>query len=210
MAWGYVEGGMGVVSFAIAEAAAEARRGARRGRARRRDPARRGGRARGRRADPQPRSSSPTPTRRSRSVCSATPRQPAFRSRIDAWRMTSPVHEGQLRARPAARLDGACPARTGRPARRCRSRCRIDDAQAAFEACTRGDAEPGFAELYFQTAYDPTRRPDGQAHDERVRAVRARTSSPTALGHAAATRSAGRCIDADRPLRTATSSDCVD
>jgi phytoene dehydrogenase-like protein len=38
----------------------------------------------------------------------------------------------------------------------------IDDAQAAFEDCTRGIPRPGFAELYFQTAYDPTVAPDGK------------------------------------------------
>ena len=50
--WGYVEGGMGMVSFAIAEAAREAGAVLAAGRARRRDPAGRGRRARGRRADP--------------------------------------------------------------------------------------------------------------------------------------------------------------
>ena len=38
----------------------------------------------------------------------------------------------------------------------------LDDAQRAFEDCTRGVAAPGFAELYFQTAYDPTVAPAGK------------------------------------------------
>jgi len=38
----------------------------------------------------------------------------------------------------------------------------IDEAQAGFEACTRGVPSPGFAELYFQTAYDPTVAPAGK------------------------------------------------
>ena len=51
--WGYVEGGMGMVSFAIADAAARGRRGARLRRPGRRDRPRRGRRARGRHRDPR-------------------------------------------------------------------------------------------------------------------------------------------------------------
>jgi phytoene dehydrogenase-like protein len=38
----------------------------------------------------------------------------------------------------------------------------IDDAQAAFDDCQRGIPSPGFAELDFQTAYDPTVAPPGK------------------------------------------------
>jgi len=38
----------------------------------------------------------------------------------------------------------------------------MDDAQRAFEDCTKGIPSPGFAELYFQTAYDPTVAPAGK------------------------------------------------
>ena len=31
----------------------------------------------------------------------------------------------------------------------------LDGCQEAFEACRRGEPAIGFAELYFQTAYDP-------------------------------------------------------
>ena len=51
--WGYVKGGMGMISFAIADAAQEAGATARGRRAGRRDPPRRGRHARGRHADPR-------------------------------------------------------------------------------------------------------------------------------------------------------------
>ena len=38
----------------------------------------------------------------------------------------------------------------------------VDAAQQAFEDCTHGVPSPGFAELYFQTAYDPTVAPAGK------------------------------------------------
>jgi phytoene dehydrogenase-like protein len=37
----------------------------------------------------------------------------------------------------------------------------LDAAQEAFEACERGEPRVGFAELYFQTAYDPSVAPPG-------------------------------------------------
>ena len=37
----------------------------------------------------------------------------------------------------------------------------LDAGQAAFEACERGEPSIGFAELYFQTAYDDTVAPPG-------------------------------------------------
>ena len=52
--WGYVEGGMGMISFAIADAAPRGRRDPRLWRAGRRDPSRRGGADRGRDDDPRP------------------------------------------------------------------------------------------------------------------------------------------------------------
>ena len=40
-----------------------------------------------------------------------------------------------------------------------RSRRGSTPRQEAFEACERGEPAIGFAELYFQTAYDPSSRP---------------------------------------------------
>ena len=82
--------------------------------------------------------------------------------RVDGWRIESPVREGELRAQPPADVDGRARTPTTRAARRCRSRCRSTTRRPAFEACTRGVPSPGFAELYFQTAYDPTVAPAGK------------------------------------------------
>jgi phytoene dehydrogenase-like protein len=38
----------------------------------------------------------------------------------------------------------------------------LDAAQESFEACNRGEPSIGFAELYFQTAYDPSVAPPGR------------------------------------------------
>ena len=38
----------------------------------------------------------------------------------------------------------------------------VDATQQAFEDCTSGIPSPGFAELYFQTAYDPSVAPAGR------------------------------------------------
>jgi phytoene dehydrogenase-like protein len=86
---------------------------------------------------------------------------PAYRSRIDGWRMTSPVVKVNVGLDRLPRFssvpdsDWPCGSMvsitTG-----------IADAQAAFEACTRGIPSPGFAELYFQTAYDPSVAPPGK------------------------------------------------
>ena len=66
----------------------------------------------------------------------------------------------------------------------------IDAAQDAFEACRRGEPAIGFAELYFQTAYDPTVAPPGQ-HTMSVFAQYAPYElAARRLGRRAATRSA--------------------
>ena len=161
MAWGYVEGGMGRISFAIGEAARGGGRGARR----------RASRV----AEILPGDGvvlEGGEVIRSRAVVSnADPKvtlgllgdaaQPAFRSRIGAWRTTSPVVKlncGLSRlprwtALPDADWPNRAPVSITVP---------MDDAQAAFDDCRRGIPSPGFAELYFQTAYDPTVAPPGK------------------------------------------------
>ena len=86
---------------------------------------------------------------------------PAFRSRVDGWRTTSPVVKlncGLSRlprwtAVPDEGWPNGAPVSITVP---------MDDAQAAFADCERGIPSPGFAELYFQTAYDPTVAPAGK------------------------------------------------
>ena len=104
MAWGYVEGGMGRISFAIARGGERGRRRARRRRARRRDPAGRGRRAGGRRADPRPgRRLQRRPEVTGRLLGDAA--DPAFAARLDGWRTASPVVKVNCGLSPAAALD---------------------------------------------------------------------------------------------------------
>jgi phytoene dehydrogenase-like protein len=160
MAWGYVEGGMGRISFAIAEAAADLGAVLATGvRVARVHPGEGielegGERIRSRvvlsNADPKA----------TLALCGdAVP--DAFRARVDEWRMQSPVMKlncalsrlPQWTAAPGADYPNRAPVSIALP---------IDDAQAAFEDCRRGIPRPGFAELYFQTAYDPSVAPAGK------------------------------------------------
>ena len=86
---------------------------------------------------------------------------PEFAARVGEWRTTSPVVKvncGLSRlprwtAVPDADWPNGAPVSIALP---------LDAAQAAFEDCTQGIPSPGFAELYFQTAYDPTVAPPGK------------------------------------------------
>ncbi len=160
MAWGYVEGGMGRISFAIAEAAAEAgavlaagvpvteiRPGE--------GVVLEGGEV----------------IRARAIVSNADPKVTAgllgssidgvFAERVAGWRTTSPVVKlncGLSRlprwtALPDDDWPNRAPVSIAVP---------MEAAQQAFEDCTRGIPSPGFAELYFQSAYDPTVAPPGK------------------------------------------------
>ena len=93
--------------------------------------------------------------------CSAPPSSRRSPSGSAAWRTTSPVVKlncGLSRlprwtAVPDDDWPNGAPVSIALP---------IDDAQGAFEECSRGVPSPGFAELYFQTAYDPTVAPPGK------------------------------------------------
>jgi phytoene dehydrogenase-like protein len=160
MAWGYVEGGMGRVSFAIAEAARQAGAVLAAG-----VPV----------AEIRPgegvRLAGGELVRGRAVVSNADPKATVallgeavdgpFAERVASWRTTSPVVKlncGLARlprwtALPGEDWPNRAPVSIAVP---------IDDAQRAFEDCTRGIATPGFAELYFQTAYDPTVAPPGK------------------------------------------------
>ncbi len=160
MAWGYVEGGMGRVSFAIAEAAVEAGATLASGVAV---------------AEIRPGEGvvlEGGEVIHARAVVSnADPKVTAcllgsaiddgFAARMSSWRTTSPVVKlncGLSRlprwtALPDADWPNRAPVSIALP---------MDDAQRAFEDCTRGIPSPGFAELYFQSAYDPSVAPPGK------------------------------------------------
>jgi phytoene dehydrogenase-like protein len=80
---------------------------------------------------------------------------PSFAGRVAAWQSTSPVVKlncalSRLPTFPAAAGDPTCyraQVEIGRS---------IDDTQAASVAARRGAAAPEWCELYFQTAYDPS------------------------------------------------------
>jgi phytoene dehydrogenase-like protein len=159
--WGYVKGGMGMVSFAIAHAARE--------------------------AGAQLACGVPvaqvvpgegvaledgTRIRARTVICNADPKvalsllegqdvDPAYRERLEAWKVRSPVVKFN------AALD-RLPDWAAAPGETWPARATIDvtggleDAQRAFEACERGEPAVGFGEIYIQTGYDPTPAPEGR------------------------------------------------
>jgi phytoene dehydrogenase-like protein len=158
--WGYVEGGMGRISFAIAEAARDAGAVLASGAPVAEIVAGEGVRLEsGELIRARAVVSNADPKRTLALVGDGAP--PAYRARIDGWRIDSPVVKlncGLSRLpRWSAVPDDDWPNRgvisvtTG-----------MDDAQAAFENCRRGIPDPGFAELYLQTTYDPSVAPPGK------------------------------------------------
>jgi phytoene dehydrogenase-like protein len=159
--WGYVRGGMGTISFAIAQSALESGATLAAG-----TPVARilpgegvelesGDRIRARRV-----------------ICNADPKRAlamlgdhvpdGYRDRLDGWRIESPVVKlnvalDRLPHFPAAAAGDVEPQRTMitiTPG--------VDAAVEAFAACRRGEPRIGFAELYFQTGYDPGVAPEGK------------------------------------------------
>ena len=160
MAWGYVEGGMGRISFAIAEAAREAGAvlvaGVPVGEILPGEGVRLAG---GEIVRAPVVVSNADPKVTVTLLGGAAPA--AMKAKVDAWRVESPVLKlncglSRLPTWTAAPNDDypcRAPVSIALP---------IDEAQAGFEACTRGEPSPGFAELYFQSAYDPTVAPKGK------------------------------------------------
>ncbi len=158
--WGYVQGGIGRVSFAIAEAARDEGAALATG-----VPVARILPGEGVELE------SGETIRSGAVISNADPKRvlamldgadvpAAYRERLESWKVRSPVVKlnaalGRLPAFTAVPpLGGAKPHRamvTITPG--------IDAAQEAFEACRRGEPRIGFAELYFQTAYDPSVAP---------------------------------------------------
>ena len=157
--WGYVEGGMGRVSFAIAQAAQEAgavlAAGVPVGRI-----------VPGEGVELE----SGELIRAAKVICNADPKRalamlgsaqlPAgFREQLESWQVRSPV------VKLNAALNGipGFPAAAGLEPQRAMVTIAEGprQAQEAFEACRRGEPRFGFAELYFQTAYDQSVAPPG-------------------------------------------------
>jgi len=158
--WGYVRGGMGMISFAIADAAQEAGATLATG-----VPV----------AEIEPetgvRLEDGTLIRATTVVCNADPKvalrllgdhdvPQAFRDRLEAWQLRSPVVKFNAALN---RLPGwtAAPGQDFPARGTVDVTTGLDAAQAAFEACTRGEAAVGFGEIYVQTVHDPTPAPPG-------------------------------------------------
>jgi phytoene dehydrogenase-like protein len=84
-----------------------------------------------------------------------------FRSRVDAWRCDSPV----VKVNCALSRLPTFTAAPDRPDHVYRAQVEIargiDDTQSAYDASRRGEPAPEWCEIYFQTAYDPTVAPPG-------------------------------------------------
>jgi phytoene dehydrogenase-like protein len=159
--WGYVEGGMGMCSFAIADAAAEA--GA----------VLACGVEVAEIAPGEGVTLEDGTTLRSETViCNADPKrllgmldderiEPGFRDKLGAWKIRSPVVKFN------AWME-RLPTWTAAPGEDWPARATIDatgtmaEAQAAFEACERGEPAVAFGEIYIQTGYDPSPAPEGK------------------------------------------------
>jgi phytoene dehydrogenase-like protein len=85
----------------------------------------------------------------------------AFRARVEAWRIESPV----IKLNCALDRLPTFTAAPDRPPHVYRAQVEIgrsiSDTQAACEAARRGEPAPEWCELYFQTAYDPSVAPPG-------------------------------------------------
>lgn len=159
--WGYVKGGMGRISFAIAEAAQEEGAVLAAG-----VPVARILPGEGVVLESGERIEAEAV------VCNADPKRllgmvpadavpDAYRERLECWDVRSPVVKvnAAISRIPAfeAQTEGFAPERamvTVTPG--------MDAGQDAFDACERGEARIGFCELYFQTAYDDTAAPPGR------------------------------------------------
>jgi phytoene dehydrogenase-like protein len=160
-AWGYVRGGMGMVSFAIAEAALEAGAEIACG-----VPVARIAPGEGVELEDGTRIPARTV------LSNADPKValrlldgaevPAkFGERLRDWKVRSPV----LKLNAALRELPRWPAAGGETwpvAGTVNCREPLDEAQAAFEACERGELRVAFTELYSQTAADPSVAPPGR------------------------------------------------
>ena len=161
-AWGYVKGGMGMVSFAICDAALEA--GAE---------VACGVPVSAVRPGEGVELEDGTLIRARTVISNADPKRllgmleaggsngavpDAFRDRLGAWKVRSPVVKvnAALTELPHWTAAGG---ETWPAAGTVNCRASLDDAQAAFEASARGELSIGFTEIYSQTAEDPTVAP---------------------------------------------------
>jgi phytoene dehydrogenase-like protein len=159
--WGYVEGGMGMCSFAIADAAADSGAVLACG-----VPVARITPGQGITLEDG------TEFRAETVICNADPKRlagmldgadvpPEFAQKLEEWKTRSPVVKFN------ARLD-KLPSWTAAPGKQWPAQATIDatgtmaEAQSAFERCAAGEPAVAFGEIYIQTGYDPSPAPEGK------------------------------------------------
>ncbi|MDP9073527.1 MAG: NAD(P)/FAD-dependent oxidoreductase, partial [Actinomycetota bacterium] len=159
--WGYVEGGMGRVSFALADAAMDAGAVLATGVAVAAIEVGQGVRLEdGTLIRSATVVSNADPVRTLDLVGDAAPA--TWRRQIEAWDVRSPVVKLNCGLARLPRFDAAAPGDDWIYRAMVVLSTGIDDTQAAFEAAKRGEAAPDWCELYFQTAHDRSVAPDGR------------------------------------------------
>ena len=154
--WGYVKGGMGMISFAIADAAREAGAQLAAG-----VPVSEIIPGEGVRLEDG------TLIEATTILCNADPKVAVnlltdvpddYARRIEAWKVRSPVVKFNA-ALTALPQWSAAPGETWPARATIDVTTGLDDAQRAFETCDRGEPAVGFGEIYVQTGYDPSPAP---------------------------------------------------
>jgi phytoene dehydrogenase-like protein len=158
--WGYVEGGMGRVSFAIAEAALESGATIATGVPVARINPGEGVEIESGELIRAPVVLSNADPKRTLAMLGTDAAPAAYRERIEGWQTDSPV----VKLNAGLHKLPAFTAANGVQAHRAMVSITpgLDAAQEAFEACRRGEPSIGFCELYFQTAYDASVAPPGR------------------------------------------------
>jgi len=159
--WGYVEGGMGMVSFAIADAAAEAGATLACGVPVAEIMPGEGVRLEDGTAIAAPLVISNADPKVTLGLLDGQGIDADYRERLENWKIRSPVVKFN------AALD-RLPTWTAAPGADWPARATIDatgtmdEAQRAFERCAAGEPAVAFGEIYIQTGYDPSPAPEGK------------------------------------------------
>ena len=159
--WGYVQGGMGMVSFAIADAAREAGATLACGVTVSEIVPGEGVTLEDGTSIRAATVISNADPKRTLDMLAGSEVDAGFRDRLSSWKVRSPVVKFN------AALE-RLPTWTAAPGEDWPARATIDltgtidEAQAAFEAAERGEPAVGFGEIYIQTGYDPSPAPEGK------------------------------------------------
>jgi phytoene dehydrogenase-like protein len=158
--WGYVEGGMGQVSFAIAQAACDAGAQLATGVTVAEILPGEGVRLEGGELIRAATVVSNADPKRTVSLLDPAAVPDHYRARVDGWQIRSPV----VKLNAALHRLPRFPAASGFQAHRAMIDVTrgLDAAQDAFADAERGVPNIGFSEVYFQTAYDPSVAPSGR------------------------------------------------